>query len=50
MFAPSKWRGDLIADAETIFPRLCQRPMQHILAGWAVTVIIAIVAMAASIL
>jgi hypothetical protein len=50
MFAPSKWRDDRIAEGETAFPGLCRSPMQHILAGWAVTVIISIVALAASVL
>ncbi len=50
MFAPSKWRDDRIAESETTFPSLCRSPMQHILAGWAVIVIISIVALVASVL
>jgi hypothetical protein len=50
MFGASEWRDDRIADVEIIFPGLCQRPMQHILAGWAVTVIIGMAALAASVL
>jgi hypothetical protein len=50
MFGASEWRDDRIADVETIFPGLCQRPMQHLLAGWAVTVIIGMAALAASVL
>jgi hypothetical protein len=50
MFGASEWRDDRIADVETIFPSLCQRPMQHLLAGWAVTVIIGMAALAASVL
>jgi hypothetical protein len=50
MFAPSKWRDDRIAESETTFPGLCRSSMQHILAGWAVIVIIRIVALVASVL
>jgi hypothetical protein len=49
MFGASEWRDDRIADVETI-PDLCQRPMQHLLAGWAVTVIIGMAALAAPVL
>jgi hypothetical protein len=50
VFAPSKWRDDRIAEGETTFPGLCRSPMQHILTGWAVTVIISMVALVASLL
>jgi hypothetical protein len=50
MFAPSKWRDDRIAESETALPGLCRNPLQHILAGWAVTVLISIVALVASVL
>jgi hypothetical protein len=50
MFAPSKWRDDRIAVSETTFPGLCRSPMQHILAGWVVTVIVRIAALVASVL
>jgi hypothetical protein len=50
MFAPSKWRDDRIAESETTFPDLCRSPTQHIVAGWAVTVIISMVALIASVL
>ena len=50
MFAPSKWRDGRISESETNFRGLCRSPMQHILAGWAVTVIISIVALVASVL
>ena len=50
MFGVSEWQDDRSADVEIIFPGLCQRPMQHLLAGWAVTVIIGIAALAASVL
>jgi len=50
MFAPSKWRDDRTAESETTSPGLYRSPMQHILAGWAVTVIISIVALVASVL
>ena len=50
MFAPSKWRDERIAESETTFPGLRRSPMQHILAGWAVIVIVSIVALFASVL
>jgi hypothetical protein len=50
MFAPSKWPEDRIAKGETTFPGLCRSPVQQILAGWAVTVMIGIAALAASLL
>jgi hypothetical protein len=50
VFAPSKWRDDRIAESEITFPGLCRGSMQHILAGWAVTVIISMVALVASVL
>jgi hypothetical protein len=47
MFAPSKWRGDRIATSETTFPGLHQCPIQQILAGWTVAVVIGLAALAA---
>jgi hypothetical protein len=50
MFAPTKWREGRIAKGETTFRGLCPSPVQHILAGWTVTVMIGIAALAASVL
>jgi hypothetical protein len=50
MFGASDWRDDRTADVETIFPGLRQPPMQHLLASWAVTVMIGLAALAASVL
>ncbi len=50
MFAPSKWRDDRIAESETAFPGLCRNPLQHMVGGWAVTVMISIAALLASVL
>jgi hypothetical protein len=48
MFAPSKWRGDRIANSETTFPGLHQRTVQHTLAAWSVAVVIGLASLAAS--
>jgi hypothetical protein len=48
MFVPSKWREDRSAKGEMTYPGLYRSPVQQILAGWAVTVIIGIAALAAS--
>jgi hypothetical protein len=50
MFSPSKWRDDRIAESETTFPGLGRNPLQHVVGGWAVTVIISIAALVASVL
>ena len=50
MFAPSKWRDERMAEREVALPDLCPCAMRHILAGWAVTVIISFVALVASVL
>jgi hypothetical protein len=50
MFGVSKWQDDRSADVEINFRGLCQHPLQHLLAGWAVTVIIGVAALAASLL
>jgi hypothetical protein len=50
MFAPSIWREERMAEREVAFRDLCSSPMRHILAGWAVTVIISFAALVASVL
>jgi hypothetical protein len=47
MFAPSRWRDERMAEREAAFPDLCPSSMRHILAGWAVTIIISFVALVA---
>ena len=48
MFSPLKWRGDRISNSETTFPGLHQSPLQQILAGSTVAVVIGIAALAVS--
>jgi hypothetical protein len=48
MFAPLNWRVDRIVEGEVNFRALGRSPVQHILAGWVVAVVIGIAALAAS--
>jgi hypothetical protein len=48
MFAPSIWRFDRMVEGKVTIRDFDRNPLQHILAGWVVALVIGIAAFAAS--